>query len=65
MEVDNNMKRDEVESLVRELVVGEKDKEMKIKAMEWKKLAEEAAKKATGSYYVNIDKLINEILLKH
>ncbi|CAN4092446.1 unnamed protein product [Withania somnifera] len=64
MEIDNNVKRDEVESLVRELMVGDKGKEMKKKAMEWKKLAEEAAKKPSGSSYVNIDKLINEILLK-
>ncbi|KAF3619428.1 7-deoxyloganetin glucosyltransferase [Capsicum annuum] len=65
MEIDKNVKRDEVESLVRELMVGEKGKGMKKKAMEWKKLAEEAAKKPMGSSYVNIDKLINEILLKH
>ncbi|XP_055834492.1 7-deoxyloganetin glucosyltransferase-like [Solanum dulcamara] len=63
LEIDNNVKRDEVESLVRELMTGEKGKEMKKKAMEWKKLAEEAVKKTTGSSYVNIDKLINEILL--
>ncbi|XP_049386832.1 7-deoxyloganetin glucosyltransferase-like [Solanum stenotomum] len=63
MEIDNNVKRDEVESLVRELMVGEKGKDMKKKAMEWKKLAEEAAAKTTGSSYVNIDKLINQILL--
>ncbi|WMV26987.1 hypothetical protein MTR67_020372 [Solanum verrucosum] len=65
MEIDNNVKRDEVERLVRDLMVGEKGKDMKKKAMEWKKLAEEAAAKSTGSSYVNIDKLINEILLKH
>ncbi|XP_059279743.1 7-deoxyloganetin glucosyltransferase-like [Lycium ferocissimum] len=65
MEIDNNVKRDEVESLVRELMVGEKGKEMKKKAMEWKKLAEEAAEKSTGSSYVNMDKMINEILLKN
>ncbi|CAN4092448.1 unnamed protein product [Withania somnifera] len=65
MEIDNNVKRAEVESLVKELMIGEKGKEMKKKAMEWKKLAEEAAAESTGSSYVNIDKLINEILLKH
>ncbi|WMV26986.1 hypothetical protein MTR67_020371 [Solanum verrucosum] len=63
MEIDNNVKRDEVESLVRELMVGEKGKDMRKKAMEWKRLAEEAAKKPTGSSYLNIHKLINEILL--
>ncbi|XP_060198919.1 7-deoxyloganetin glucosyltransferase-like [Lycium barbarum] len=63
MEIDNNVKRDEVENLVRELMTGEKGKEMKKKALEWKKLAVEAVEKPTGSSYVNIDKLINEILL--
>ncbi|KAH0734190.1 hypothetical protein KY285_009897 [Solanum tuberosum] len=63
MEIDNNVKRDEVESLVRELMVGEKGKEMKKKAMEWKKLAEISAQKSTGSSYVNIDKVVNDVLL--
>ncbi|CAN4122301.1 unnamed protein product [Withania somnifera] len=63
MEIDNNVKRDEVENLVRELMTGAKGKEMKRRASEWKKLAEEAAQKPTGSAHVNIDKLINEILL--
>ncbi|PHU20387.1 UDP-glycosyltransferase 85A3 [Capsicum chinense] len=48
VEIDNNVKREEVESVVRELMVGEKGKRMKKKAMEWKKLAEEAAKKING-----------------
>ncbi|XP_016507315.1 7-deoxyloganetin glucosyltransferase-like [Nicotiana tabacum] len=65
MEIDNNVKRDEVKSLVRELMAGEKGKEMKKKSMEWKKLAEEATQKPEGSSFVAIDKLINEILLKH
>ncbi|XP_059279742.1 7-deoxyloganetin glucosyltransferase-like [Lycium ferocissimum] len=65
MEIDNNVKRNEVESLVRELMVGEKGKKMKKKALEWKKLAEEAAQKPAGSSYMNVDKMINEILLKH
>ncbi|XP_060173248.1 7-deoxyloganetin glucosyltransferase-like [Lycium barbarum] len=63
MEIDNNVKRDEVESLVTELMVGEKGKEMKKKAMEWKNLAEDSAKKSTGSSYVNIEKVVCDILL--
>ncbi|PHU20388.1 hypothetical protein BC332_11539 [Capsicum chinense] len=64
VEIDNNMTRDEVESLVRELMAGKKGKEMKKKTLEWKKLVEEAAKKITGSSHMNIDKMIKEILLK-
>ncbi|KAM3342326.1 hypothetical protein P3S68_027292 [Capsicum galapagoense] len=63
MEIDSNVKRDEVENLVRELMIGEKGKEMRKKASEWKNLAKEAGKKPTGSSYVNIDQLINETLL--
>ncbi|XP_004252532.2 7-deoxyloganetin glucosyltransferase-like [Solanum lycopersicum] len=63
MEIDNNVKRDEVESLVRELMVGEKGKKMKKKAMEWKKLAEISAQKPTGSSYMNIEKVVNDVLL--
>ncbi|CDP01085.1 unnamed protein product [Coffea canephora] len=42
MEIDNNVKRDDIESLVSELMAGEKGKEMKKKAMDRKKLAEMA-----------------------
>ncbi|NP_001312766.1 7-deoxyloganetin glucosyltransferase-like [Nicotiana tabacum] len=63
MEIDSDVKRDEVESLVRELMVGGKGKKMKKKAMEWKELAEASAKEHSGSSYVNIEKLVNDILL--
>ncbi|KAK6143695.1 hypothetical protein DH2020_024043 [Rehmannia glutinosa] len=44
MEIDNNVKRDDVELLVRELTDGEKGKKMKEKALEWKRKAEEATR---------------------
>ncbi|KAA8545618.1 hypothetical protein F0562_020402 [Nyssa sinensis] len=62
MEIDSNVKRDEVEKLVRELMDGEKGKEMKKAAMDLKKKAEEATARG-GSSYLNLDKLINEVLL--
>ncbi|PNT57741.2 hypothetical protein POPTR_001G312650v4 [Populus trichocarpa] len=37
--IDNNTKRDEVENVVRELMDGEIGKEMKRKALKWKKKA--------------------------
>ena len=61
-EIDNNIQRDEVEKLVRELMDGEKGKELKKKAMEWKIKAEDATK-PSGSSYQNLDKLIFEVLL--
>ncbi|XP_021833303.1 7-deoxyloganetin glucosyltransferase-like [Prunus avium] len=63
LEIDNNVKRDEVEKLVRELMEGEKGKKMKIKAMEWKKLAEEATG-PHGSSSINMDNLVNQMLLR-
>ncbi|KAF9620970.1 hypothetical protein IFM89_015792 [Coptis chinensis] len=63
MEMDNNVKRDDVEGLVRELMEGDKGKVMKKKAMEWKKNAEDSTEPA-GSSYVNLDKVINEVLIQ-
>ncbi|KAK6143690.1 hypothetical protein DH2020_024038 [Rehmannia glutinosa] len=63
MEIDNNVKRDEVELLVRELMDGEKGKKMKEKALEWKRKAEEATA-PEGSSYMNLDKLIKEVPLQ-
>ena len=61
MEIDNNVKRDEVENLVRELMDGEKGKEMKKAAMEWRRLAEEATRPG-GSSYDNLNKLVSDVL---
>jgi hypothetical protein len=64
MEIDGGVKRGEIASLVKELImVGEKGKELKKKAVECKKLAKEATNKPSGSSYVNVDKMINEVLL--
>ncbi|KAL6964263.1 7-deoxyloganetin glucosyltransferase [Sarracenia purpurea var. burkii] len=62
LEIDSDVKREEVEKLVRELMEGEKGKDMKRKAVGWKKAAEEAVG-TNGSSNVNLDKLIGEMLL--
>ncbi|PIA45538.1 hypothetical protein AQUCO_01600021v1 [Aquilegia coerulea] len=62
MEIDKNVKRDEVEVIVRELMEGEKGKAMMKKATKWKKSAEEATKPG-GSSYANFIKIIKEVLL--
>ncbi|KAG5541758.1 hypothetical protein RHGRI_021551 [Rhododendron griersonianum] len=56
-------KRDLVERLVRELMVEEKGKMMKAKALEWKRMAEDAVVAPAGSSYLNFDNLVNEVLL--
>lgn len=60
MEIDNNVKRDEVEGLVRELMEGSKGKEMKEKIMEWKEKAERATKPG-GTSYNNFKLLVNHL----
>lgn len=64
MEIDSNVKRDEVEKLIKELMDGEKGKKMKNKAMEWKEMAEEATCLG-GSSSLNLDKLVNVLLGKN
>jgi len=62
MEIDSNVKRDNVEKLVRELMEEERGKKMKEKSTEWKKLAEEASG-PRGSSTMNLDMLVKEVLL--
>lgn len=64
MEIDNNVKRNEVEELIREMMAGEKGKKMRKKALEWK----EGATKAigpNGTSLINMDKLVKEVLRKN
>ncbi|XP_022738554.1 7-deoxyloganetin glucosyltransferase-like [Durio zibethinus] len=63
VEINSDVKRDEVEGLVRELMEGEKGKAMKQKALEWKRMAEEATTTPNGSSCKNLDQLINQVLL--
>ncbi|KAK7857953.1 7-deoxyloganetin glucosyltransferase [Quercus suber] len=62
MKIESNAKRGKIESLVRELMVGEKGQKLKKKAIQWKKLAEKAIS-PNGSSFVNLDKIINQVLL--
>ncbi|CAH9078448.1 unnamed protein product [Cuscuta europaea] len=63
MEIDGNVEKGAVERLVRELMEGKKGKEMKKKAMEWKRLAEDAITTPNGSSCLNLQRLINDHLL--
>ncbi|EHA8587353.1 7-deoxyloganetin glucosyltransferase [Cocos nucifera] len=62
MEIDNNVKRGEVEKLVREMMEGEKGKEMRSRAVEWKESAFRATQPG-GSSFQNFDRLVKEVLL--
>ncbi|KAH0680170.1 hypothetical protein KY285_021198 [Solanum tuberosum] len=63
MEIDSNVKREVIENLVRELMIGEKGKEMKENALKWKRLAEKAINSSDGSSCMNFDKLVSHVLL--
>lgn len=65
IEVNPRADRVDIEKRVRELMEGESGKLMKEKAWEWKLLAEKAAAGPNGSSYVNLDKLINDVLLTY
>lgn len=64
LEIDNNVKRDEVMKIVIESMQGKKGKEMKKQAVEWQMKAEEAGAPG-GSSYMNLEKLVAEVLSKH
>ncbi|KAL0350054.1 UNVERIFIED_CONTAM: Linamarin synthase 2 [Sesamum radiatum] len=59
MEIDHDVKRDEVAELVKEMMEGEKGKKMRMKAQEWKRIAE-ADTDVGGMSYVNFDKFIKK-----
>ena len=63
LEINTDVKRAEVEKLVNELMVGEKGKKMRQKAVELNKKAEENTSPG-GCSYMNLDKVIKEVLLK-
>ncbi|MFS8018581.1 putative 7-deoxyloganetin glucosyltransferase [Helianthus anomalus] len=64
MEINHDVKRNEVEALVREMMQGEKGKEMRRNAKEWKRKAKEATE-IGGSSYNNLQKFIKEELHYH
>ncbi|XP_050158170.1 (R)-mandelonitrile beta-glucosyltransferase-like [Malus sylvestris] len=63
MEIEGEVKRDYVEGLVRKLMEGEEGKVMRKKALEWKKLAKEATTGPNGLSFLDLDKIINQVLL--
>ncbi|MFS7951437.1 putative UDP-glucuronosyl/UDP-glucosyltransferase [Helianthus anomalus] len=62
MEIERNVKRDEVEKLVRQLMDGVEGVKMRKKAKEWKKIAE-ISTKPNGSSSFDIEELVAEICM--
>ena len=61
MEVNHDVKRDEIEELVKEVMEGNKGKAMRQKILEWKKKAVEATD-IKGSSYQSFERLIKDAL---
>ncbi|RHN68874.1 putative 7-deoxyloganetin glucosyltransferase [Medicago truncatula] len=61
MEINHDVKRDDITELVVQMMEGEKGKEMRHKCLEWKKKARKATNLG-GSSYNNFQKLIKEVL---
>ncbi|GJM86895.1 hypothetical protein PR202_ga02795 [Eleusine coracana subsp. coracana] len=62
MEIDSNVRRDAVAGLIAEIMDGEKGKEMRRRAREWRDKAIEAAKPG-GASHSNFDDLVTKVLL--
>ncbi|XP_011082325.1 7-deoxyloganetin glucosyltransferase-like [Sesamum indicum] len=64
LEISKNFKKEEVGAAVRELLEGENGREMKKRAMDWKKQAAEATASPHGSSFLSLERLVKEVLLK-
>jgi len=62
MEINNDVKREEVESLIKEMMEGEKGKGMRGEVLRWKEVTLKAAKPG-GKSYKNLDIVVKEVLL--
>ncbi|XP_010498707.1 PREDICTED: UDP-glycosyltransferase 85A5-like [Camelina sativa] len=63
MEISGDVRREEVEELIRELMDGDKGKKMREKAEEWRRLAEEATKHMCGSSERSFEMVVGKVLL--
>ncbi|XP_010673083.2 7-deoxyloganetin glucosyltransferase [Beta vulgaris subsp. vulgaris] len=59
------IKRDQIERMIIELMEGNKGKDMKKRAIEWRKLAKKAAMNLHGSSYANLESIVNNVLLSN
>lgn len=65
MEINENVKREEIEAVVKELMDGEKGRKMREKAREWRRLAEKATENKYGSSVINFETVVSKVVLRH
>ncbi|CAL9222629.1 unnamed protein product [Arabidopsis halleri] len=63
MEIGGDVRREEIETVVKELIDGEKGKKMRERAEEWRRLAKEATDPQHGSSIVNLETVLSKVLL--
>ncbi|KAK8921620.1 UDP-glycosyltransferase 85A2 [Platanthera zijinensis] len=63
MEIDSDVKRDEVEKLIREVMAGDEGRAMRAAAAEWKNRAAKASG-PHGRSAVNLDRMVKEVLCR-
>ncbi|CAL4887835.1 unnamed protein product [Urochloa decumbens] len=61
VEIGSDVKREEVERMVRDVMGGEKGVELRRRAAEWKERAAAAASQPGGSSWVNLERLVKEV----
>ncbi|CAF1979152.1 BnaC07g48400D [Brassica napus] len=64
MEISENVKREEIETVVKELMDGENGRKMREKAREWRRLAEKATENTYGSSVINFETVVSKVVLR-
>ncbi|CAA7013332.1 unnamed protein product [Microthlaspi erraticum] len=65
IEIGEEVKREKVEAVVREIMDGEKGSRIREKVVKWRCMAEEASAPPSGSSYVNFETVVNKVLNGH
>ncbi|XP_021861718.1 7-deoxyloganetin glucosyltransferase isoform X2 [Spinacia oleracea] len=62
MKMGEEVKSDDVESMVKELMDKDNGKNMEAETMKWRKLATEVSMSSNGSSYVNLSNVVNDVI---
>ncbi|EFH65441.1 hypothetical protein ARALYDRAFT_476994 [Arabidopsis lyrata subsp. lyrata] len=65
IEIGEEVKRERVEAVVKDLMDGEKGMRLREKVVEWRCMAEEASAPPLGSSYANFETVVNKVLTGH
>ncbi|KFK42212.1 hypothetical protein AALP_AA2G226100 [Arabis alpina] len=63
IEIGDEVKRERVEAVVKEVIDGEKGKRIRETVVKWRSMAEEASESPSGSSYLNFETVVNKVLM--